>query len=284
MRPGTPARRNRRPAAERAARPFSSRGGARPRYDGSVRYEADAIVLRRTPFSESSQIVHLLTARDGRVAGLARGSHRDKTTFGGAFDLATRGRVNASRRRSTDLDLVHSFTITCAYRGLRRSLDRWLAAAYVLELTASCSWPRDRQGELFLLLAATLDGLEAAAERAVARLWATSFVARLIESAGFRPALDDCVACGAPAVLAPRAALSLARGGLLCRRCASGDRSVRSVSRPVLELVARLLAGRAPVAAPAARTVDEARTLLDAYLEYRLESRLCSVRFLDLAT
>ncbi|MBI4881984.1 MAG: DNA repair protein RecO [Planctomycetes bacterium] len=248
-----------------------------------MRYQADAIVLRRIPFSESSQIVHLLTAREGRVACLARGIYRDKTAFGGAFDLATRGRVDASRRRSTDLDLVHSFTVTRAYRGLRRSLDRWLAAAYVLELAASFSWPRDRQTELFLLLAATLDGLEGAPERAVARLWATSFVARLIECAGFRPALDACVACGSAAAASPRAALSLARGGLLCRRCAPGDRSVRSCSAPVLDLLVRLLAGRAPPAAPAAQSVDEARRLLDAYLEYRLESRLCSGRLLDLA-
>ena len=45
-----------------------------------------ALLLRRTPYGESSLIVHVLTRSSGRVELIAKGAHRPKSRFCGVLD------------------------------------------------------------------------------------------------------------------------------------------------------------------------------------------------------
>lgn len=238
-----------------------------------MRFDTDALVLAQAPYSESSQVVHLLTASDGRITALARGVYRPKSEFGGALDVMTRGEANLSRRRHSELDLLHRLKVTHPYRGLRGSLLTWAATCHVLELVKAFAWVRDREDGLFRLVTATLDALDRATTPEVVETWLAAFALRLLERAGFRPELDGCVGCGDP-VDEERARFSLSEGGVVCGRCAEGRRGVVAVSREALALKRRMLSGAAGGRTPTPAAVTEARRNLDRVVEHRLERPL----------
>lgn len=249
-----------------------------------VRYQTDAIVIRRAAFSESSQIVHLLTAREGRISVLARGAYRAKSSFGGALDLATRGRADVARRRSSELDILHGFTIQRPYRGVRQVWARWVACCYVLELVRSFSWQRDRETGLYHLFDTVLEALETETDLLAIETLLAFFVVRLLESAGFRPALDACTRCGG-ALKQSGLRFSISRGGLLCDGCAPTDRAAPVCSAGALRVHRRLqngaasgLEGAQVAGGPGA--LAEVRRHLDACVEYRLERPLQTARLL----
>jgi DNA repair protein RecO (recombination protein O) len=246
-----------------------------------VHFETDAIVIRKAPFSESSQIVHLLTAREGRISALARGTYRPKSSFGGALDLATRGRAHIVRRKNSELDILQCFTIQRSYRGVRRRRVRWVACCYLLELVRSFSWQRDPETDLYRLLDTVLEALDSETDRLAVETWLAFFVVRLLDNAGFRPAVSACVNCR-QALAGSGLRFSIARGGVLCGDCVSADRSAPVCSNAALEVHRRLQNGAGPVNSET-RTVAalaEVRRHLDACVEYRLERPLLTSRLL----
>ncbi len=252
-----------------------------------MRVVTDAVVLRVAPHSESSQIVHLLTSGEGRVTALARGSMREKSAYGGAIDLLTLGKADLTRRKPTDLDLLHAFRITDPLRGLRQSLPRFAAACHVLELVLEFAWPRDLEARMFDLVAPTLRALCEADESEVIETWLAAFSARLLARTGFAPRLDACVECGR-GDLTGATAFSIARGGVLCPKCAAAgaSKTARSLSPAALQLLRRTFgearADGASLTGPdvTAGAVHEARAALDRWLEARLERPLATRRFL----
>lgn len=239
-------------------------------------------MLRVVPFSESSQIVFLLTAAEGSAAALARGAYRDKSAFGGPLDVLTRGVADLGRRRAQDLDLLHGFRVTHPYRGLRASWLAFSAASYVLEVLRAFSWPRDREAGLFPLLAGTLDGLERARDPSEVDAWLASFAARTLAAAGHGLCLDVCASCGGSLAADRPAALSPARGGALCRTCGKNATGLLSCTRGAFDLL-RFLSGASAASAPRAEraALAEVRRALDRVLEYWLERPLHSRRVLD---
>lgn len=239
-----------------------------------MRFTTDALVLAQAPYSESSQVVHVLTAREGRATCLARGVYRPKSEFGGALDLMTRGEADVTRRRGTDLDLLHRFRVTHPYRGLRRTLLAWSATCHVLELVRGFAWVRDREAGLFQLVTTTLDGLDGAHEPAVLETWLAAFGLRLLERAGFRPELELCLGCGARTDEDGAVGFSLELGSVVCPRCAPNQPRVVALSAAALALQRRILSGARGAGAPSPDAVTEVRRNLDRVVEHRLERPL----------
>jgi DNA repair protein RecO (recombination protein O) len=91
---------------------------------------------------------------------------------------------------------------------------------------------------------------------------------------GYRPAVQECAACGGGG---PYRRFSAARGGALCERCSGGQESV--LDRGTVALLAELLGGdldRAARAEPPALPRREAGTLVKSFVEYHLDRRLRS--------
>ena len=61
------------------------------------------IILRTRPLTETSLIVHWLTAESGRVATVAKGARRPKSPFAGKLDLFYVADFSFSRSRSSQL-------------------------------------------------------------------------------------------------------------------------------------------------------------------------------------
>ncbi|MEO1235807.1 MAG: recombination protein O N-terminal domain-containing protein, partial [Planctomycetota bacterium] len=71
------------------------------------RFKDQAICIRDVDWSETSQVVVLLTETRGKVRGWAKGSRRQSPSsiqrFSGGIELLTAGQVVATTRPSTEL-------------------------------------------------------------------------------------------------------------------------------------------------------------------------------------
>jgi DNA repair protein RecO len=158
-----------------------------------------AIVLRSTDWSETSQLVTLLTRAHGRIRGLAKGSKRLSPSaiarYSGGIELLTLGQIVATTRPSSELATLTEWDLQQDHRHLRTHLPAQRAALVAADLTPRFLEDHDPHPALFDALAACLRDL-ADPDRVPATLlryhWA------LLTEAGYQPRTDADVHTNAP--------------------------------------------------------------------------------------
>ncbi len=177
-----------------------------------------AIVLRLTDYSETSQIVSLCTARHGLVRLIAKGSRRGTSKrFAVGLDSLECGEVSyAPPRGDAQLGTLTEWVQRDVFAGLRRELARLYGGLYAAELVFALTEENDPHPELFAALRDTLAALAGAGDP----VWLLAgFQADLLKALGYAPNLAQCVGCTRPRVRGAAAYFSATAGGLLCRDC-----------------------------------------------------------------
>ncbi len=95
---------------------------------------ASGVVLRTRLLTETSLIVHWLTAEQGRLATVARGARRPKSPFRGKLDLFYEAEFSFQRSRRSDLHALREVQLTGSHPGLRTRLENLRQAAYATAL------------------------------------------------------------------------------------------------------------------------------------------------------
>ncbi len=213
-----------------------------------------AIVIRRVEFSESSYVTTLFTDSHGKIAALAKGARRAKSSFENALDLLSISRVVFLRKSGDSLDLLTEARLERPFRAARRSLQRLNAGFYVAELLDALTLPHDPHPQVFRSALETLVGLD---EQVDVGLQVLRFEITSLRELGHLPGWATCAACGRPIdASATRIAFGQLAGGLLCSACRTGRRKVISLSRRAVQTLdalsqgpvdARLIALAAPV-------------------------------------
>jgi DNA repair protein RecO (recombination protein O) len=208
-------------------------------------YNSDmAVVLRRLDYSETSQIITVLTRHQGKVSLIAKGIKRGtKTRFAMGLDLLELGEVVWSSRpgQHQDLMTMTEWKQRRAFSGLRENLKRLYCAEYAAEITAALTKEQDPHESLFDALVACLDRV-AGSPQPLPEL--CRYQQELLVAVGFMPQAERCIGCGHDfdEINAQRLHFSSHEGGFICRDCESHHVEKRLSSREVLEAI---LAGSA---------------------------------------
>ena len=237
-----------------------------------------ALILRRTPFGESSLVVQVLTERHGRVHLMAKGAYRHTSRYFCVLDLFHELELEWSHQKNRELQTLRKADLTVRRRSLTSDVIRYRAAVEVLELMELSARPGQADPTGFALLSRALEllGRPEVAPEAVRSVFGLKFLANL----GLAPSLRDCAACGGPAPVVQgtagtdsgRVAFSAGAGGRLCLDCA---REARASGRRVGTLSERLVENAGRIARSGVR---EAQSLPDSELE---ETRRFTERFMD---
>ena len=91
---------------------------------------AHGLVLRSRPFSETSLIVHWLTAEFGRLGTIAKGACRPKSPFRGKLDLFYEADFSFARSRRSELHVLREVSLRETHPVLRHELVQLQQAAY----------------------------------------------------------------------------------------------------------------------------------------------------------
>jgi DNA repair protein RecO (recombination protein O) len=233
-----------------------------------------ALLLKRTPFGESSLVVQALTAGHGRVGILAKGAYRPSSRYFAVLDLCDTLELDWQTNPRAELGTLRSAALLVRRPAIALVPQRFRAATNVLELADITSRAGQPEPELFALAEGALEGLQAGQEAPDAIL--ARFELELLAILGLPPALELCASCAGEAApvdaAGKRAAFSAGAGGRLCRRCAEEARGAgRRVGTLPLEVLedARSLSG--PGAAPAPARLLKVRDFVERFLGYHLD-------------
>jgi len=163
------------------------------------RFKDQAICIRHIDWSESSQVVVLLTQEHGKVRGLAKGSKRASPSavqrFSGGIELLTMGQVVAVSKRTAELATVTEWDLQNDYHYLRHDLRGQRLAMYAADLTNAMLADEDAHPGAFAAMSGFLAALADIPGRAGALL---RFQWALLEDCGYRPELARDVRLGEP--------------------------------------------------------------------------------------
>jgi len=178
-----------------------------------------AIPLRCTDYSNSSQVVALLSEEAGLLEGIAKGAYRPKASFQSPFDLAVLYDVVFIERKSSSLSLFAESTVVDGFRSLRKSWARHVAASHVLEFSRTVATQGEESRGLFHLVRRTFELLANACDGDVETLL-LEFDLAALRLSGLLPTMDVCVRCGRVWPPSRHAVFFSAQaGGLICRAC-----------------------------------------------------------------
>lgn len=241
------------------------------------RYTDLAICIRDLDWSETSQVVVLLTQNHGKVRALAKGSRRQSPSavarFSGGINLLNLGQAIFSTRPTTQLAAMTEWDLRADHHHLRTHLPAQWSAMYAADLTHALLADEDPHTGAFAALATLLDELARPAHVSAALL---RFQWVLLGEVGYRPELDHDVADGGALPLAKTYSFDPRLGGLTAR---NGIRDERwRVRRETVELL-RKVAGEPNANLLAdAETINRANRLLCTYARALLDKELPTMR------
>ena len=232
-------------------------------------HTADAIVLRRYPFRETSVIVSCLTDRFGKLKGIVKGLRASPTRHRSAMEPMTLNRLVFYDTRSSQLHLISQCELLSPFEQLQQDLETMRTAAFCVDLADAVVPLEEPQPATYRLLKETLERLclHAGAQESVRAY----FTVRLLRLAGFQPQLGECTGCGA--AIRHQGYWSPKQGGLLCPGCLHEDPQAEADSSELLEALDTLSRSSQPVLLETT-LVLALRRRLDTFLHWRLEHQL----------
>jgi DNA repair protein RecO (recombination protein O) len=203
--------------------------------------KTEAIVLRSIRYGEADRILHLYTAKRGRVGAIAKGARRPKSRFGGRLEPFFRLDLLLHEGRGELLTVTQAATVE-GYPRLRASGAALTAGARACDAVLRLLDSAEPNPPAYNLLCRYLSLLDNPGAPAASLPTALSFRLKLALAAGFSPELASCARCGEGEHLV---GFSGAAGGVVCAGCEAGSFPlseeahrfmVESIARPLAEV------------------------------------------------
>ena len=201
-------------------------------------HESDAFVLATHALREKDRIVSFLTRDAGTKRGVARGARGPRSSFGGALEPMTEGRVVYFEKEGHDLVSINSIDPLRSSFPLSGDLESALllsALAESLQTFVSDSEPAE---PFFRLARHSLDALFAGAPGAIVGAYFDVWVLKL---SGLFPSHRECAGCGRPLEGSEPLLFEEGRPGFVGAECRRGE-AVR-LSREGAETLRAILSG-----------------------------------------
>ena len=232
-------------------------------------HTAEAIVLRRYPFRETSVTLTCLTDRFGKIKGLVKGLRAQPNRHRSAMEPLTVNRIVFYDTRTSQLHLISQCELMAPLAGLQAELETAQLAALCVELVDTVVPLEEPQPAVYQLLKHTLEHLALGGrDRQSLRI---HFIVRLLRLAGFHPQLVECTGCNG--TVHDVGYWSAKQGGLLCPQCLHEDPKAEPARPELLTALERLSdAVQPPILEPA--LVTPLRERLDHFLRWRLDHPL----------
>ncbi|MEK7084315.1 MAG: DNA repair protein RecO [Patescibacteria group bacterium] len=188
------------------------------------------IILSRRDFREYDQIISLYTRDEGKREALARGIK--KITSKNSAHCEPFSLVDVGIIKGKELDHITTVQPMQVFRGIRESLEKSLAAGYVVRTTDQLLQTGERDVRIFDGLFGWLKYVEETRNKKLEIVQLVDgYIVLLLHCLGFSPVLEICVICGktfrtmmkeslaatiGSELLAPNSGLYFAGGGLIC--------------------------------------------------------------------
>jgi len=146
------------------------------------------LILRTRPLTDTSLIVHWLTADFGRIATVAKGARRQKSPFAGKLDLFYMGDFSFQRSRRSELHQLREVSLRETHAAIRTEMEYLQQASYCaapIEQTTEMDTPIP---EIFSLMTGFLKNLPKYPPQSQTLF---AFEVKLLSELGLQPDLEN---------------------------------------------------------------------------------------------
>jgi len=179
-----------------------------------------AVCLRKTDYSETSQVVTLFTRSYGKVPAMAKGAKRTKSPFDGPIEIFSFGDIVFSPPASQKLATLTQFEQKPVFIGLTSRLYNLNCAFFAAELLDKFTHDHDPHPELFDSFTQFLTDIQHIKNGFEALGLFIIFQLTLLSEVGTKPILSACTGCKTPFDESwPHAYFTSQAGGIVCRDC-----------------------------------------------------------------
>ena len=238
------------------------------------RIKDQAICIRHIDWSETSQVVVLLTQAHGKLRGLAKGSKRQSPSsverFSGGIELLTMGQVVAVTKSTAELATLTEWDLQNDYHHLRTNFRGQRLAMYAADLSNAMLADEDAHPVVFDVMSEFLAALSDEKKHPGALL---RFQWALLQDCGYRPELDRDVRLGDALGQSKAYTFDPVAGGLTVENGVADWR----VRKQTVSLLRKLADGETTEDAEA-DSVDRANRLLCVYARAILDKELPTMR------
>ena len=103
--------------------------------------KAAGLILRLRSLSDSSLLIHWLTADRGRLATAAKGAKRAKSPFRGKLDLLFEANFSFRRSRHSDIHVLTEVVLRDTHAVMRKDIVRLRLMAYATRFIEQATEP-----------------------------------------------------------------------------------------------------------------------------------------------
>ena len=241
-------------------------------------YQTEAIILKKIKLGEADRILTLYTPDLGKIRAVARGTRRPRSKLAGHLELLIHSQVSLARGRN--LDTVTGSQTINSFLPLKADLQLTSYALYAAELVDQFAADHVADKPLFHLL---LDTMKRLCQPGDMELVLRYFEIRLLQEAGYRPQLQQCVSCKQP--LQPVInSFCPGSGGMLCPNCQHSQPLARPISVNALKVARFLQSGDYETVSKLRMNTELSREMegiMRSHINYLLEREVKSVAWLD---
>jgi DNA repair protein RecO (recombination protein O) len=183
-----------------------------------------AFVLKRYNFRETSVIANFYTCKFGKITGILKGFYSVKKEFSSSLEISSLNEIIFYPKKR-DIWLISFADLVSGYDFLRCNISKAKVAAFFLEIIDKTMQPLDKNEYIFNLLKVALEAIGSENENKIFYI----FLIKFLTLAGVKPEFSRCIVCHSQ--IEEEAFFSVARGGLLCKKCHSAAADYQEISK-----------------------------------------------------
>ncbi|HLC43782.1 MAG TPA: DNA repair protein RecO [Patescibacteria group bacterium] len=240
--------------------------------------KTSGIVLKGANFGEADKILTVFTERLGKVKVLARGVRKIKSHLAGSLEPFILSELLLHEGKT--FYSISGAQILESYPTIHDDIAKIARVFFLGELIDNFVTLDEKSGPMFELFVSALDSLENNSKD----ILLLSFQLKIVEAAGFKPELFDCVHCKEKIIAGDNFWDNL-EGGVICESCQQKFHHGKSISDNAIKLLRFIeqnkLAETERIKDNLA-TREEAEKILTLYVRGILEKELKSESFLKM--
>lgn len=241
--------------------------------------QTQGIVLKAYDLRETSKIAVFFTRDHGKVSGVLKGIRKDPRKFGSSLERFSVNDIVYYQYRNSELHLISQCDMRAFFYPIRQDFKKSMAASYALELVQLMMPVEMPNQQIYFLMVRFLEDLQTAQD---IDMLVRFFQIKVLLFSGFRPHLDVCVHCKKKVY--GESFFSMKEGGLICRRCQQGDRTLHMISPGTVATilhVERSLWEACRKIRLIKTTRDELKYILNNFLVFHLGKKVKSAKYLS---
>ncbi len=200
-------------------------------------YKTKAIVLKSYRLGEADKIIKLFSQKDGPIDGIAKGSRKIKSRFGGRLELFNFLDLELTTGRN--LDIITQAELIKTFKNIPLDFNKYLFCQLISEVVLKTHFTDTESSPLLFKLIYVcfneIDSVKSDDFYSIEKV-AVFFLAKFLKITGYAPLLESCSRCGnaiqREQVKKPLF-FSIRLGGIVCDGCAEGLESIAPMKRKI---------------------------------------------------